>query len=747
MATTKTDPKLALAANGTKKNKSYEGLSREGLMQAYRLMYTSRRIDDREILLKRQQKIFFQMSGAGHEAIGVAAGLAMKPGYDWFYPYYRDRGLCLALGVEPYQMFLQGVGAADDPSSGGRQMPSHWSYPALHIVTQSSPTGSQILQAIGCAEAGRYFARYSKAAEFPKDPLLSTPGRSGAPDYRYFKNVSFQGDEVTYVSLGDGTSSEGEFWEAMNAAALGKLPVIFCVEDNGYAISVPVEVQTAGGSISRLVSGFPNFHFEEVDGTDPVASYGAFQRAVRYCREGHGPAFVHAHVIRPYSHSLSDDERLYRPDAERERDAARDPVTRTQMFLLREGILDDKGINQLEKEVEAELQAAVDRALEALPPAPESIMKYVYSPDIDPTSSAFETQPAVEVPTEGKKPANKTMADLITGTLRDEMKRDERIVIFGEDVADCSREEYLKRKLVKGKGGVFKLTFGLQCEFGNDRVFNSPLAEAAIVGRATGMATRGLKPVVEIQFFDYIWPAMMQIRDELSVIRWRSNNGFSCPAVIRVAIGGYLTGGAIYHSQCGEGIFTHIPGLRVVFPSNALDAAGLLRTAIRCDDPVLFLEHKRLYRESYGRAPYPGPEYMIPFGKAKVVHPGENLTVITYGAVVPRALQAAQKLEREQGLSIEIIDLRCLNPFDWDAIVASVEKTSRVLVAYEDSLSWGYGAEIAARIADQLFDKLDAPVRRVAAKDTFVAYQPILEDAILPQPNDLYLAMKELAEY
>jgi 2-oxoisovalerate dehydrogenase E1 component len=739
MATTKTDPKLALGANGAKKSKFYGGLTREQLIQAYRWMYTSRRIDDREILLKRQQKIFFQMSGAGHEGIGVAAGMALQSGHDWFYPYYRDRALCLALGVEPYQMFLQGVGAADDPSSGGRQMPSHWSYPDKHIVTQSSPTGSQILQAIGCAEAGRYLARHPQAAEIPAD---------GAADYRQFKNVSFQNDEVTYVSLGDGTSSEGEFWEAMNAAALGKLPVIFCVEDNGYAISVPVEVQTAGGSISRLVSGFPNFHFEEVDGTDPVASYAAFRRAAQHCREGHGPAFVHAHVIRPYSHSLSDDERLYRPDAERERDAQRDPVTRTQMFLLREGILDDRGINQLEKEVEAELQAAVDRALEALPPAPESVMQFIYSPNLDVTSSTFDTQAATAEPsTDAKKNAPKTMADLITATLRDEMKRDERIVIFGEDVADCSREEYLKRKLVKGKGGVFKLTFGLQCEFGNDRVFNSPLAEAAIVGRATGMATRGLKPVVEVQFFDYIWPAMMQLRDELPTIRWRSNNGFSAPCVIRVAIGGYLTGGAIYHSQCGESIFTHIPGLRVVFPSNSLDAAGLLRTAIRCDDPVLFLEHKRLYRESYGRASYPGPDYMIPFGKAKIVHPGTDLTVITYGAVVPRALQAAQKLEREQGTSVELIDLRTLNPFDWETIAASVAKTNRALVAYEDTLSWGYGAEITARIADQLFDQLDAPVRRVAAKDTFVAYQPILEDAILPQPNDLYLAMKDLAQY
>src|SRR5271165_6145495 len=738
MATTKTDPKLMLAGNGGKKSKSYEGLTRDQLIQAYRLMYTSRRIDDREILLKRQQKIYFQMSGAGHEGIGVAAGLALRAGYDWFYPYYRDRALCLALGAKPLDMFLQAVGAADDPSSGGRQMPSHWGYPKLNIVTQSSPTGSQILQAVGCAVAGRYFSRHPQAAEIPG---------GGFTDYRHFKNVSFQGDEVTYVSLGDGTSSEGEFWEAMNAAALGKLPVIFCVEDNGYAISVPVEVQTAGGSISRLVSGFPHFHFEEVDGTDPVASYAAFRRATQYCREGHGPAFVHAHVIRPYSHSLSDDERLYRPDAERERDAQRDPVTRTQMFLLREGILDEKGINQLEKEVEAELQAAVDLALEALPPVPESVMNFVYSPDLDPASATFETQAAAEAPVEGKKPAAKTMADLINATLRDEMKRDERIVIFGEDVADCSREEYLKQKLVKGKGGVFKLTFGLQCEFGADRVFNSPLAEAAIVGRATGMATRGLKPVVEIQFFDYIWPAMMQIRDELSVIRWRSNNGYSCPVVIRVAIGGYLTGGAIYHSQCGESVFTHIPGLRVVFPSNALDAAGLLRTAIRCDDPVLFLEHKRLYREPYGRAPYPGPDFMVPFGKAKIVQPGTNMTVITYGAVVPRALQAAQKLEREHHISVEIVDLRSLNPFDWDTIADSVKKTNRVLIAYEDSLSWGYGAEIAARIADQLFHHLDAPVKRVAATDTLVAYQPILENAILPQAADLFRAMKELAEF
>jgi len=744
MATTKTDPKLTATAAEDKKAKTYSGLTRQQLIDAYRTMYTSRRVDDREILLKRQQKIFFQISGAGHEAIGVAAGFCLKAGYDWFYPYYRDRALVLALGATPYEMLLQAVGAADDPSSGGRQMPSHWAYNRLNIVTQSSPTGTQILQAVGCAEAGVYLRNHPNST------------RKVDGDYRQFKKVSFRGDEVTYVSLGDGTTSEGEFWEALNTASNKKLPIVFVVEDNEYAISVPVEVQTAGGNISRLVSGFPNFHFEEVDGTDPVVSYAAMKRAVDYCRAGKGPAFVHAHVIRPYSHSLSDDERLYRPDVERQRDAARDPITCMQMFLLREGILDENGINKLEKEVEDQMQMAVDRALEAKFPTPETITDYIYSPDLDPTSAQFDTLPAFAQVTEqpatgdGKKPAAslpKTMAELINTTLRDEMKRDERVVIFGEDVADCSREEYLKKKLVKGKGGVFKLTAGLQAAFGPDRVFNAPIAEANIVGRATGMATRGLKPVVEIQFFDYIWPAMMQLRDELPVIRWRSNNAFSSPLVIRVAIGGYLTGGALYHSQCGESIFTHIPGLRVVFPSNALDAAGLLRTAIRCDDPVLFLEHKRLYRETYGRSHYPGPDYTIPFGKARIVQPGTDLTVITYGAVVPRALQAAQKLEREHGVKVELIDLRTLNPFDWDTIAESVAKTNRALVAYEDSLSWGYGAEIAARIADKLFPHLDAPVRRVAAMDVYVAYQPILEDAILPQANDFYRGMKELAEY
>jgi 2-oxoisovalerate dehydrogenase E1 component len=744
MATTKVESKpakgTALEA-GRGPEKTYEGLTGKQLIELYRLMFLSRRLDDREILLKRQQKIFFQISGAGHEAMGVAAGLVLKPGYDWFYPYYRDRALCLSLGVTPLEMLLQAVGSAEDRASGGRQMPSHWADPKLNIVTGSSPTGSQLLQAAGCAEAGRYYAAHPEAI-----------GKAQG-DYREFKDVHFQGDEITYVSCGEGATSEGEFWETMNTASTRKLPLLVCVEDNEYAISVPIEVQTAGGNISRLVANFPHFHFAEFDGTDPVASYTAFRKAAEHIRAGNGPAFLHGHVVRPYSHSLSDDERLYRPEAERRDESKRDPIGRLQMFLVREGILDEESINRLEKQVEAEVQETSDRAVAAAKPTPESVMQFIYSPNFDPGSPALATEPAFANPKNHAQPtiaaatAQKTMADLINACLHDEMKRDARIVVFGEDVADCSREEYLQQKLIKGKGGVFKLTASLQRQFGSDRVFNSPLAEANIVGRATGMATRGLKPVVEIQFFDYIWPAMMQLRNELPLIRWRSANAFSAPTVIRVAIGGYLTGGAIYHSQCGESIFTHTPGLRVVFPSNALDANGLLRTAIRCDDPVLFLEHKRLYRETFGRSPYPGPEYMVPFGKAKVVQEGSDLTVVTYGAVVPRALQAAQRLQREQGINVELIDLRTLNPYDWEAIATSVRKTSRVLVAYEDTLSWGYGAEIAARIADELFEDLDAPVRRIAAKDVFVAYQPLLEDEILPQSEDIERAMLELAEF
>jgi 2-oxoisovalerate dehydrogenase E1 component len=723
----KTATRAAIAEDST------GGLSREQLIEFYRLMYLSRRTDDREILLKKQQKIFFQISCAGHEALLVAAGLAMKPGYDWFFPYYRDRAICLALGNTVEEQLLQAVGAADDPASGGRQMPSHWTSKRLNIVSPSSSTATQCLHAIGCAEAGRFFRNHPDAAKRPA---------AGLVDYRQFKDVTFHDDEVVYVSIGEGSTSQGEFWESLNSASNLKLPVVYVVEDNGYAISTPVEVNTPGGSISKLVANFPNFLILEVDGTDAIASYKAMTEAVAYCRAGHGPALVHGHVVRPYSHSQSDDETNYRTPEEIQADALRDPITKMQMWLLREGILDEAGIDAVERKVDDEVQRATDRALAAVLAQPDSILKHVYSEDLKPTGKEFEAEPQRTSDT-----AEHTLLDLINTCMKDEMRRDERIVVFGEDVADATRDEALRAGRIKGKGGVFKVTHGLQKEFGNDRVFNSPLAEANILGRAIGMAVRGLKPVVEIQFFDYIWPAMHQMRNELALMRWRSNGSFSCPLVVRVPIGGYLTGGSIYHSQSGESIFTHTPGVRIVFPSNALDAIGLLRTAVRCDDPVIFLEHKNLYRSVFGRALYPGSEYTIPFGKAKIVKPGKDLTVVTYGAVVPRALQAAQRLEREHGIEVELIDLRSLTPYDWEAIATSVKKTSKVIVAHEDMRSWGYGAEIAARIGEELFDDLDAPVRRVGAMDTFVGYQPLLEDEILPQEKHLYNAMRELAAY
>jgi 2-oxoisovalerate dehydrogenase E1 component len=693
-----------------------EGLSRDELLRAYRTMVLSRRIDDKEIQLKNQSLIFFQISGAGHEAILVAAGMALRGGYDWFYPYYRDRALCLTLGVTPYEMLLAGVGSKDDPASGGRQMPSHWGHKALNIVSQSSPTGTQCLQAIGAAEAGRLYER-----------ITAIEGRESR----------FQRDEVVYVSVGDGTTSEGEFWESLNSACLGRLPVVYVVEDNGYAISVPVEVQTAGGDISALVSSFPDLLVRSIDGTDFLASYRAMGEAVAYARGRKGPALVHARVTRPYSHSLSDDEKLYKTAAERAAEATRDPIVRLRALLTSEHLATDDDLTAMAQEVDREVNDAADRAIAAPKPLPDTATLYVYSPDVDPGSTAFSTPAAPE----GRPD---TMVAAINRTLKDEMARNPRIVVFGEDVADCSRADALAS--VSGKGGVFKVTHGLQRAFGEERVFNSPLAEANIIGRAIGMATRGIKPVVEIQFFDYIWPAMMQIRDELTMLRYRSNNAFSCPVVIRVATGGYLRGGAPYHSQSGESIFAHCPGIRIAFPSTAQDAAGLLRTAIRCDDPVLFLEHKHLYRQTYNKGEYPGPDYMIPFGKSSIRREGEDIVVFTWGALVQRSLLAAQQAEKD-GISVMVVDLRTIMPFDWTAITAAVANTNRVVIAHEDQMTCGFGAELAARIAGELFQHLDAPVRRVAARDTPVAYYPDLEEVILPQSADILKAIKEIAAY
>jgi 2-oxoisovalerate dehydrogenase E1 component len=694
--------------------KNTAGLTREQLLAAYKTMVLSRRIDDKEIQLKRQNKIFFQISGAGHEAVLTAAGLALRPSYDWFYLYYRDRALCLQLGETALDMLLSAVGAADDPNSGGRQMPSHWGKKDLNIVSVSSPTGTQFLQAVGSAEATM------------RAKLLGI-------------TEGFEKDEVVLVTTGDGTTSEGEFWESLSTATNLKLPVVYLVEDNGYAISVPVEVNTPGGSISKVVAGFPNLYIQEVDGCDLIASYEVMQKAIDHVRRREGPALVHAKVIRPYSHSLSDDEVLYRPPEERAADAARDPVMQFPKWLVEEGIATSDEIARIEAEVTAIVDDATEKALVAEQPGPETIYDHVFSPDVDPTSEQFDTEDDPHF-----SGNDTTMVDLLNACMKDEMRRDDRIVMFGEDVADVSREEHADK--VKGKGGVFKVTHGLQKEFGSVRVYNSPLAEANIVGRAIGLALRGFKPVVEIQFFDYIWPAYMQLRDELATMRWRSNGDFAAPVVVRVTYGGYIRG-AIYHSQTGASLFTHCPGLRVICPSTALDANGLLRTAIRCEDPVIFLEHKHLYRQTYNKGAYPGPNFMIPFGKARVAREGSDVTIVTYGATVNRSVAAANQLAEEGGPNAEVIDLRSLSPWDKEAVYTSVKKTSRVIVVYEDSISWGYGAEIAARIADDCFAWLDAPVKRVASTDTWVGYAPRLEDAILPQIDTIRAAIQEIARF
>ncbi len=698
-------------------------LSVEQLLKLYRWIYTSRRVDDMERKLKTQSRVYFQISGAGHEAVLAALGLVARPGVDWFYGYYRDRALALALGLSARDMLYDAVGAAEG-TSGGRMMPSHWSMPKANFVSRSSCTGTQFLQAAGCAQASRYLRHNPEAAK---------------------QVAAFHPDEFVYTSSGDGTTSQGEFFEALNAACLetkyGQLGLLFVIEDNNYAISVPKVQQTAGGSISQILQGFEDrglLEIVEVDGTDPVACYHAFKGMEHRLRVEHKPCLVHAHVIRPYSHSESDDDRLYKTDAMREDELKRDPVKNFPAYLIANGVATEKQLADLRDEIDREIEAGAEAALSAARPVAKTAMWYVTSPTVDASSDQFLSEPKWE-------DAEVTLIQGVNKTLHDEMARNPRIVVFGEDVADVGQEELIQK--VPGKGGVFKATIGLQRAYGSLRVYNSQLAEATIAGTATGMATHGLKPVAEIQFGDYIWPATMQIVNELAKIRWRSNNTFSAPAVIRVATGGYLGGsGSVYHSQSIEGTFAHFPGLLIAFPSNALDAVGLLRTALRCDDPVLFLEHKRLYRQPILKSKYPGPDYTIPFGRGKVLREGSDMTIVTYGATVLKSQQVAQKLEPE-GVNVEIIDLRTIVPWDKELVAESVKKTNRVLVVHEDVKFAGFGAEISAWITENCFEHLDAPVRRIGALDCPVSYGPEGEDAILPQNDWIEQGIREMLAY
>jgi 2-oxoisovalerate dehydrogenase E1 component len=697
-------------------------LSKEDMVWMLKNVFMSRKVDDMEISMKKQSKAFFQISGAGHEGILTAVSKALRPGYDYFLPYYRDRALCLGLGVTPYEMLCQANGNLGDTASKGRQMPAHWGNKDLNIISKSSCTGTQFLQACGVAEAGIYLKQLSDdGVEIPAD-------------------INFNDDEVVYVSSGDGTTSQGEYWEAMTTACVNSLPVLFVCEDNGYAISVPVSVQTPGGSISKALENFPGLKIFKADGNCPIDSYRASVEAANYIRKNKAPALLHATVTRPYSHSLSDDQSMYRTKEELAEEKILDVVNSYPKFLVESGVMTKEEVGAVEKEIAVEATAAMKEALETPWPEKETAEDFLFSDDVDMTGSDFDTEPNFS----GK--SDVPMAGAINKTLKTEVARNPLIRIFGEDVADFSQLEKFDNPDLKGKGGVFKVTSGVQSLGLPNQVFNSPLAEANIIGRAIGMGMRGLKPVVEIQFFDYIWTAYMQIKNEMATTRYRSGGDYSSPMVIRVPIGGYLRGGSIYHSQSGESFFTHIPGINVAFPSNAADAAGLLRTAIRGDDPTMFFEHKHLYYQGYNRSADIDPDYMIPFGKANIVKTGTDATIVCWGALVQKSIEAAKKLE-EEGYSIEVIDLRTLAPFDMDAITESLNKTNRILIAHEETKTSGFAGEIAASINEQCFESLDAPILRVSAKDVHVAYCPQLEEVILPQVADVEEKLRELLAY
>ncbi len=697
-------------SEGPVRSDRHQGFPADELVADLRLACLSRALDDGEIRMQKQSRVFFQISGAGHEALGLGLARHLRPAYDWFFPYYRDQALCLGLGVTATEILLQAVGSADDPSSAGRQMPSHWGNDALHIVTQSSPTGSQCIPAVGCAEAARYIVR--------------------RPD---LPGCSAHGDELTYVSLGEGACSEGEFWESLNTACTLHLPVLYVVADNGYAISVPA-IDQHPAPVIEMVRGFRGLRTARVDGTDYLAVRRVAQTMIGHVRAGVGPGLIHAQVVRPYSHSAADTQSKYRPADELREEATHDPIDRLEAELVEAGILTTDEAAAIRSQAAESVAKAAAEALAGARPDPRRITTQVWAlPPIP--------EPPADAPGDG---APVTMGDAIRLTLHEQMAADERIRVFGEDVADA-REAVLAR--VEGKGGVFGTTHGLQREFGQARCFNTPLSEANIVGRAVGQGLRGLRPAPEIQFFDYIWPAMTQIKSEAATIRWRSNGRFTCPMVLRAPIGGYLTGGAIWHSQSGESIFAHIPGLLIAFPSRAADAAGLLRAAFRCQDPVLFLEHKHLLRQPYAADPLPGPEWVLPFGRGVVRRPGDDVTVVTWGATVEKCRQAAERAATTEGIETEVIDLRTIAPWDHDIVATSVAVTHRLLVVHEDVLTAGFGAEVAAWAGEHCFADLDAPVSRVAALDTHVAYEPTLEDAILPQVEGIHRALVDLAAY
>ena len=646
-------------------------------------MYLSRKLDDKQLIMLKQGKGFFHIGASGHEAAEIAAAKAMKPGYDYAYPYYRDQAYCLGYGMTSKEIFLSFLAKENDPNSGGRQMPQHYGHKDLNIVSQSSPTGTQYLQAVGAA----------------------------------FALKKEKSNAVVYVSSGEGTTSQGDFHEALNWASRVKAPVIFHVENNGFAISVPISEQTAGGSVYKITAGYENLARISIDGSNYFESLLAFEKSIDRARKGLGPTVIESHVPRLLPHSSSDDHRKYRSEEELEADKNKDPLTIFKNDCINEKIFNDKDFEKIENDILNQINKDAEWAEKQDNPIAEDALKNIYA-----NENNFKDKPD----SVGDKVV---YVDAINHALDEELSNNDKMYVYGQDVAG-------------GKGGVFTATKGLTDKHGKDRVFNSPLAESSIIGTAIGMATLGHKPVIEIQFGDYIWTSMMQIRNEVATMRYRSNGSWKCPFVMRVPVGGYIHG-SLCHSQSIDGYFTHLPGIKIAYPSNASDAKGLLKAACRMDDPVLYLEHKGLYRQGYASSEEPDSDYLLNFGKANIVQKGKDLTIVTWGALVQKSIEAS----RDSQYDIEIIDIRTLNPFDKDAVLKSVKKTNRLIVAHEDNLTNGFGAEIVSIISNEGFEFLDAPIKRVASKDSPVAYSSILEDEILVQTDWIVDAINEIMEF
>ena len=666
----------------------YKGFTKKELIDIYSSMYLSRMLDEKQLILLKQGKGFFHIGASGHEAAELAAAKNINPDKDYSYPYYRDQAYCIGLGMTSKELLLSFLAKDDDPNSSGRQMPQHFGSKKLNIVSQSSPTGTQYLQAVGAGFACQ------------RD-----------------KNKS-----IVYVSSGEGTTSQGDFHEALNWASREKAPVVFHIHDNNYAISVPIEDQTTGGSVFNMASGYESLSKFDVDGCNFFESYQAFKLATERARKGKGPSIIISNVVRLLPHSSSDDHTKYRPKKELEADKKRDPLTQFKNSCIKSKIIKEAEFQSIEDRIDEQINNDTDWAEKQNNPSPDSYSDNLFS-------NFLELELSTEDEIHNSNSDKCVMVDAINHALSEELTFNNKMIMFGQDIAG-------------GKGGVFTATRGLTDMFGKDRVFNSPLAESSIIGTAIGLSTMGYKPVVEIQFGDYIWTAMMQLRNELSTLRYRSNGDWACPVVVRVPVGGYIHG-SLCHSQSIDAYFTHMPGLYIAYPSNAADAKALLKTACRMQDPVLFFEHKGLYRQNYASSNEPNENTFLEFGKARYVSRGSDLTIITWGSIVQKSIEAIRELE----VSADIIDLRTLYPLDLDTIKESISKTNRVIIAHEDNLTNGFGGEISALISEHYFEMLDAPILRVASEDVPIAYSSVLEDEILVQTDWIKDAINKIINY